>query len=134
MLLKFSNASSKHFVRKCYIEWMICDILYKHYLYGRDLGHLKEMILVQRYYQDYFPDENIVINIEYAQNYYPCKCTITTFKGSSVIIETYLKKPCNRETLMCEKRIINNGNVKYYSKINEFTKENVWKEITSNTI
>jgi hypothetical protein len=45
-----------------------------------------------------------------------------------------LKKPWNRETLMCEKRIINNGNVKYYSKINEFTKENVWKEITSNTI
>jgi hypothetical protein len=113
---------------------MIYDILYKHYLYGRDLGHLKEMILVQRYYQDYFPDENIVINIEYAQNYYPCKCTITTFKGSSVIIETYLKKPWNRETVMCEKCIINNGNVKYYSKINEFTKENVWKEITSNTI
>jgi len=127
---KFSKPSSKELLKKCYIERKIYNVLYQHFLHEQEVRHLKELYLVERYFQQYFPNISINVSIMYEDNYYPYKCVIITLDNDKVIsTETYTKKPWNRETVLCEKQNIKNGRSTFFSKINSYQSNNSWGEV-----
>ena len=122
--IKFGSDLSKMLVKKCYIERLIYNEIYGHFLHRQDLGHNAELIRVNYYYNDYFPNETITLKINYDKNYYPYQLIIVTNNPSQTITEIYTKI-WDKEIVMCQLQI----NKDFYSKINTFQNESPWEKI-----
>lgn len=120
---KFENPNNKYFVKKCYVERTIYNMIYMHFLHYQDIGHLRELHQVEKYYQQYFLNDPLFIHIDYDKNHYPYKLTI-----NSKLKEVYTKH-WDKEIVMCQLRIKRN----HFSKINTFKNENPWVPIKLST-
>ena len=128
---KFSKPDSLDSLQKCYIERLIYDKLYSYFLHEQEVRHLKELIVVERYFQQHFQYITIHVNIQYDIDSYPYKCIVTTYdeKNDVLTLETYTKKPWNRPTVMCEKKVVNKGKVAFFSKITSYQQDTHWSSI-----
>jgi len=137
---KFSKPNSKDALSTCYIERMIYNKLYTHFLHEQEVRHLKELNLVERYFQKHFPSISINVDIKYDTNLYPYKCIVTTIeeceenknvKILTITIEIYTKKPWDSEIVMCEKQVVHKGKVANFSKISSFQMATDWNPVNS---
>jgi hypothetical protein len=112
-------------VRLCYIERLIYDAIYSKILYTQDTRHLVEKQAMDRLHHEYFPTENISIEITYNDVVFPVGLTITTtsYSHNHTIIERYTK-PWNTTIVTCEKR----EDDRFYNKTQEFRGEATWVE------
>jgi hypothetical protein len=115
--------ADKATVRLCYIERLIYDAIYSQILYKQDTSHLVEKQAMDRLQQDYFPTENISIEIAYNDVVFPVGLTITStsYKHSHVVIEKYTK-PWNTTTVACEKK----EDGRFYRKTQDFHGKTEW--------
>ena len=99
-------------------------------------------ILYKLFYFTYFPDDNILIKIKYNKFFYPYQLIIKEKKKYGTILEVYTKD-WKKEIVICQLmiNILNNNlnlknsnNKKFYSKINTFKEEALWKPIKQKTV
>jgi hypothetical protein len=119
---KISKSKKNSYLRRCYIERIIYDKIYNDILKEQDLGHLNELQIVTRLYQDNHPNERISIEIYYKENTsYPYKIIIET-RETQEIYNKIIINGLYKDEVYC-KKIMNN---KKYSKIQTFIKEESW--------
>ena len=90
-----SNVSSKKkkaIIKLCFIERKVYDMLYQNTIHEQDLGHLYELKNVERLFEQYHPEENLNLILEYEDD----DCTpkvlhIVTIKKSKIRKETFTK-------------------------------------------
>lgn len=91
---KFSSEQTKRAVRLCYLERFIYDKVYLNVMHEQDLVHLKELKMMERFYQNYFPGYRLNIEMAYNQHddCWPIKVQIiTTDNNHKMFFETYRK-------------------------------------------
>ena len=140
--IKFNSETSKQMVKKCYIERLIYNELYEHFLHQQNISHIRELKRISMFYFTYFPDDNILIKIKYNKFFYPYQLIIKEKKKYGTILEVYTKD-WKKEIVICQLmiNILNNNlnlknsnNKKFYSKINTFKEEALWKPIKQKTV
>lgn len=106
-------------IEKCYIQRLIYDCIFRRIIGYQDLGHSHELETVSRIYDDYFPENNLTVDVAFYEN-----------KPYYVII-----KYNNEEKVSFTKgnaafghRLAKN---KTYIKNQTFAKEEPWLEVTS---
>ena len=113
--------TKKSYVRKCYIERLIYDKIYSHLFFEQDIGHLHELKDTSRLYQDYFPNENINININFVRTK-PSKLKIYIDTNMKLTIQYYIKI---ENIVHCIKV---DNNKKIFDKIQSFEQETPWMQ------
>lgn len=65
---KFSSDRVKNAVKLCYLERTIYDQVYINLLHYQDLGHLRELRIMEQYYDQYFPNESLIVKVKFNEN------------------------------------------------------------------
>jgi hypothetical protein len=110
--------NKKAYVLKCYLERLIYDKIYTNTFHQQDIGHLHELQVMARVFQDYFPGEGIIVDIEFKNQLYPVKLNIIY----KLYRETYIKDKYNSERVYCTK--VKDGI--QYDKVQTFIQETAW--------
>lgn len=117
-LLTNSNATKqakRNAVRRCYIERVIFDIIYKTVMYEQDIGHLHELQSIERLYEHYFPNEGLYVHVTFI-GAKPVKVKLISFGN----IEYYIKGESNIHCVKVDEK----RNV--YEKTQTFQQESPW--------
>lgn len=109
--------------RLCYLERLIYDKIFFQVLHYQDARHGKELRNMERLFQNYYPGEKIVVEVNLEGS---CVVTITTHKNESKVIETYTKKKWNAQPVDCRKRMVVSTNVREWKKQQGFDKQMPW--------
>ena len=114
------------YVRRCYIERKIYDIIYKRFFNYQDIGHLHELKIVEQYYDTYFPNENLKIKLIFdpIKTLYPFILKLET----SDYIEEYHRRLLPDDTyysnVICTQKIIKTN--QRLTKVQTFEKPSEW--------
>jgi hypothetical protein len=109
--------------RLCYLERLIYDKIFFQVLHYQDVRHAQELKNMERLFQDYYPGEKIVVEVDLEGS---CVVKITTSKNESNVIETYIKKKWNAQTVDCLKEMVVSTNVRGWTKQQSFEKLMPW--------
>jgi hypothetical protein len=124
--------SFKNSVKLCFLERAIYDQVYINLLHYQDLAHLKELRIMEQYYDTYFPNEVIIIKISFNDNddSWPIELNLLTRNAATgkIMTEIY-RKPYDfiRDTYKDEVHCIKFDNDKRYEKVQSYaTNETSW--------
>lgn len=129
---KFSTIQVKNAVKLCYLERKIYDKVYFNLLHRQDAGHLREMRVMQQYYDEYFPNEIMKITLKFNEmdNSWPIDLNIVyhNFQNGKIRIDNF-RKPYDfirgtyKDEVYCRKIV----NGKEYEKVQTYSSgENAW--------
>jgi hypothetical protein len=121
---KVQNVQDPTFIKTCYIERLIYNELYNHYLHHQDINHMHELYKTEKYYFQFFPNETVNISINYDINHYPYQLIINFTIDGIVSVETYTKN-WDEQTVMCQ--LLKFGEFKY--KRNTFQTDAEWTNV-----
>lgn len=118
-------------LRRCYIERLIYNDIYNRSFTFQDLSHMKELRSIENLHDDVFSGSNLTIKLFYpGDSIYPEKLTISYNDSGNNIQETYIKQISHSRStdikVYCSKQVFSNKGVKYYNKIQSFTREEPW--------
>lgn len=124
---KFKDSKNKYkhiYVRNCYIERKIYDMIYINTMHRQDINHLFELKMIEKIYQDYYQNENLSINISYFDDdINPCCLQISSETSKyERTLEIYTKS-LSSDLVQC-KKIMPNG--KILEKIQNGEHEEAW--------
>jgi hypothetical protein len=123
---KFVNAENDnkvHFLKNCYIERYIYDIIYTQVTHQQNIEHLHELKIIEQMYQDKHPNEKLKIFIDFDKD-------LTEPKTLTVMTEYIDKKYITTEIFMKQKHFTsckkydNKNNV--YEKTQTYEQEEPW--------
>jgi hypothetical protein len=120
-------------VKKCYIERLIYNEIYKHFIHEQNFSHVRELKYVSEYYYKYFPNESISVKIKYNKKFYPYKLIVNEIKNEGFIEEIYTKN-WEYNYVICQLMIKIYNKKYFFSKINSYYQEEFWKPIKINTV
>ena len=129
---KFSSAQVKNAVKLCYLERAIYDQVFTNLLHYQDIAHLKELRIMQQYYDQYFPYEPLYIKVNFNDNddSWPIELElITQNRETNKSIYEHYRKPYDfvRNVYKTEVHCKRNVNAKIYEKIQSFeSNETSW--------
>lgn len=124
--------ANREHVKRCYIERIIYDCIFRELLHRQDLAHLQELQRMTRLYQDMYRDSNLLQLQVSVSNYvgnppiYPTQLKLSSgefdpMNAAEYYCETYLKED-NGNTVRCGKY----ENTELYHKFQTFAKETPW--------
>lgn len=123
---KFVESPNEHkavFVKNCYIERKIYDIIHTNTLHHQDVDHMYELRTIEQLFQRYHPNESIHVDVKYfADGVTPCCLTLYTTKDLLTDTEIYTKSATS-DIVTCVK-ITHSGKV--YEKTQTGAHEEAW--------
>jgi hypothetical protein len=120
--LNRNNMNDKFFVKNCYIERMIYDQIYNYVFHEQDLGHVHELKLVERKYQEFYKNERLIITVSFSQDQlYPNQLIIMTLNDDGIKNEIYTKA-FSSNLVYCTKY----SGAQKYEKTQTFSQETPW--------
>lgn len=132
---KFSSIQVKNAVKMCYLERAIYDQVYINLLRYQDLGHLRELRVMEKYYDEYFPNEAISLKVKFNENddSWPIELAITSinYNIGNTSLEIY-RKPYDfiRNMYKNEVHCTKLKNFKRYEKVQSYkTGETSWMAV-----
>jgi len=117
-----SAQNNREHVAKCYIERLIYGEIYEMLLHSQDIAHKRELRIMERLYEDFYPGNNLRIHVKHYDGINPMLLIISNANYE----ETYEKNPSSN-VVRCSKRY-NGDNEKFFHKIQTFEKELPWIE------
>lgn len=132
---KFLAGDNKTFLRKCYIERLLYNMIYFEIFNMQDAKHLNELAWVQKVYEKHFFGEYIRIEVKFTRIVVPVSIKITwnpLSSQTSQCIETYRKvydpsKDDYKPEVFCSKTCtMKNGKKTQYEKVQDFEEEAAW--------
>ena len=122
MPLNRNNLQNKIFLRNCYIERKIYDIIYSKIFYEQDINHLVELYKVERLYQDNYHKEGLKIFVNLADGIHPTSLELEWNDN-----EFYYKK-IGKPMITCKRQVfnVNKKMVHIYDKTQTFLQETPW--------
>lgn len=111
---KFIDSPSelkKIYVRNCYIERRIYDLIYTNTMHRQDIAHLYELKVIEKIYQDYYPNEYLSINLKFFDDdIMPCCLEISVEQSDYKRTLEIFTRSKNSDIVHC-KKVMPNGKI-----------------------
>ena len=132
---KFSQGKDKTYLRKCYIERHIYNRVYTRIIEAQNTQHMNELAAVERYYEEFFPNEYIKVDVKFTNFIHPSKLIITwQNKQYEYFTEIYEKTydvdtGVYSDTVVCKRMSRNSNRTLHYEKTQMFDLEIPWMQL-----
>ena len=123
--LSRNNLTNKIFLRNCYIERKIYDLIYSRVFYEQDLGHLVELNKVERLYDDKYHKEDLKIHVKMPDGVHPVCLELEWYQRDVLIKESY-HKTFGKKLVTCKREVFENNSKKSFEKTQTFDQETSW--------
>ena len=124
--LSRNNLTNKLFLRNCYIERKIYDLIYLKVFYEQDLGHLVELKSVERLYENNYPKEDLKVFVKMPDGVHPICLQLQWYDKKDILIKESYFKTFGKKLVTCRREVFEDNNKKIYEKTQTFDQETPW--------
>ena len=122
----------KTILRRCYLERLIYDAIYREVLREQDIPHYFELKRIEKLYQEAFPGHYLLVSIKTMNYIYPTELVIQLVEDNKPITEMYRKTYTYDYGYLDPVHCIKLENNKQFDKIQTFhSDDTAWLETTN---